>query len=175
MHAYTAPIVSSSVTPFAFLARVSLPGSPRARHLPGLHVARPRHEKFRLPARPTPLPSFSGGRSLTNCRYTYRPTSQPAERSVALPSFAFKGTHSVASLSPSLSSSLSSVSLLCPPFAPPVSLPRALQGVSQRGKQDFEDTCGFWCFNLTGLILPQYFAIFSQCQVKTNNKFMASE
>ncbi|KAK1120412.1 hypothetical protein K0M31_012393, partial [Melipona bicolor] len=73
------PIVSSSVSPFAFLARVSLPGSPRARHLPGLHAARPRHEKFRLPARPTPLPSFRGGRSLTNCRYTYRPTSQPAE------------------------------------------------------------------------------------------------
>ena len=152
MHAYYG---SDRFFCFSFrllLARVSLPGPRRARHLPGRNAARSRHEKFRLPVRPTPLPSFRGGRSLTNCRYTYRPTSQPAERSVALPSFTFKGTHSVACLSlpppspsPLLSPLLSLVSFLCPAlslflfcsFRSSVSPPRVLQGVSQSGKRGF--------------------------------------
>lgn len=52
-------------------------------------VAEPRHEKFRLPARPTPLPSFRGGRKLNELLHsqTYR-----LPEGTTLP-FAVKGPH----------------------------------------------------------------------------------
>lgn len=61
---------------------------------PRRRATRPRHEKFRLPAQPTPLPSFRGGRKLNELPLHSQQTDRLPEGST-LP-FAVKGRYTPA-------------------------------------------------------------------------------